>query len=189
MGFSATSGVPFIDVCPYDPWLPISVMESVSSQRADQPIEMVVQPLWQNVGQANTGRNVVVDKLDKSRILEHIYKLSIARAIELTKEGKLLKKVGEEDDSKLEVPGPRSKGASPPGLDTSKLQATFHNAKGDIPVRQEWLDMVEDKLAEHPELLADFKQRTTYHDNEFNTSGVPYKGRKAHRRRTGGHRG
>ena len=79
---------------PYDPWLPISVMESASSQRADQPIEMVVQPLWQNVGQANTGRNVVVDKLDKSRILEHIYKLSIARAIELTKGGQVVEECG-----------------------------------------------------------------------------------------------
>ena len=45
-------------------------------------------------------------------------------------------------------------------------------------MRQEWLDMVEGKLAEHPELLADFKQRITDHDKEFNTSGVPYKGRK-----------
>ena len=75
---------------------------------------------------------------------------TLARAMELTKQGKLLNLVPEDQkegqqEEKEHIP--------PPTLDASKLLCTFYNAKGDLPVRQEWLDMIEQKLLDPTSVL------------------------------------
>jgi len=66
-------------------------------------------------------------------------------------------------------------GAAPPTYDASKFVQTCPNAAGSLPLRQDILDLMHQKLLDESVKKA-FAECVDKHNEKYNVSGVPYKG-------------
>ena len=64
-------GVDWVDICPYDPWLAISVLNEMVNQDRDTATQMVVMTLHLGMGKNNAG-DMVQYNMDKGRVDTYI---------------------------------------------------------------------------------------------------------------------
>ena len=57
-------GVDWVDICPYDPWLAISVLNDMVNQDRDTATQMVVMTLYLDMGKKKAG-DMVQENIDK----------------------------------------------------------------------------------------------------------------------------
>ena len=67
--------------------------------------------------------------------------------------------------------------SQPPSYDVARFVLTCPNAAGCMPLRQDSLDLLHQKVTS-PGPLATFEDIVHKHDKDHNPSGVPYKGEK-----------
>ena len=175
-------GVAWVDLCPYDAWLPISVVEDMVNQDRDTPTQMVLMTLYLDMGKKKAGDRVQ-EKMEKERVEVYVQHKTLEHVKERIQAGKL--KVGI-DEKKLAIArGEVMVSDEPePTFDVSKLKTSMLSVENWLPLKQEWLDMMDAKLnTTH----CRFRQAVEEHDKEVNPSTVPFKGRKRTQEQVAGH--
>ena len=169
MGLRVTDGVVWVDLCPYDDKLIQSIVRAYSRRSAQVPTQMVISPIWANMGQVGSG-NEAVDKVDNARVEAFLKKAARNFTASRIRDKTLT-------FSELPVVDPSSiaPATSAPTLDLSKYVKTCPNAAGFLPLRQDVLDLLEQKVqaTEHKEAIQSI---ITEHNKKHNPSGVPFKG-------------
>ena len=89
-------GVAWVDLCPYDPWLPISVVDEMLNQDRNTPTQMVLMTLYLDMGKKKAGDRVQ-EKMDKERVEAYIQHKALEHVKELIQSGKLKVGIGEND--------------------------------------------------------------------------------------------
>ena len=89
-------GVAWVDLCPYDPWLPISVVDEMLNQDRNTPTQMVLMTLYLDMGKKKAGDRVQ-EKMDKERVEAYIQHKALEHVKELIKSGKLKVGIDEND--------------------------------------------------------------------------------------------
>ena len=90
MNLNLAWGVAWVDLCPYDPWLAISVLNDMVNQDRDTATQMVVMTLYLDMGKKKAG-DMVQEKMDKERVETYIQHKGLEHAKELIQAAKLKK--------------------------------------------------------------------------------------------------
>jgi len=168
LGLRISDGVAWIDLLPYDDKLQHAVLQAYSRRSAQVPTQMVIAPIWANMGHIGHGTEAV-DKVDNARI-ESSLKRSVRNFVAARIRDRTLR------FSEVPMVDPTSVPAtSPPTLDPSKFLKTCPNAAGFLPLRQESLDLLQQKIGSEKRKEA-IEKMIEEHNKKYNPSGVPFKG-------------
>ena len=168
LNLRVTDGVAWVDMCGLDDKLMQSIILSHSRRSATSPTQMVITPLWANMGQTGSG-DEAVEKVDNARV-EAWMKRTICKYTQSRIRDKTL------TFSELPIINAASAPTtSPPVLDHSKFVNTCPNAAGFLPVRQDIIDLLESKV-QGPEYKQAIKDIIKEHNRNHNPSEVPFKG-------------
>lgn len=155
--------VAWVDLLPYDDKLQHSILTSRSTSRSNLPAQAVIAPIWAKMSFDNAA-----EKVDNSRIESFIKKSCRRHTCSLVRSGSLV--LDGLDIRDLDV-----KGSTPPTYDEKSYKLTCPNTANHLPVRQDWLDSIQERIKSHTARLQDMIKE---HDKLANPSGVPYKGEK-----------
>ena len=166
VGLDSSVGVAFVDLLPYDDKLQHSIlaMSQVSGSKVQR--SMVVSPIW-----AKTALVAGADDVDSARVEEFIRKscrrfaCSLAKAGSLALEGVDIQKFKESQKATC----------TPPTYNMNRFKMCCPNASGFLPLRQDFLDVLQDKVKTKDHKLSKI---IADHNKAVNPSGVPYKGEK-----------
>ena len=169
MGLRITDGVVWVDLCPYDDKLQHSIIRAHGLRSAQVPSQMVISPIWANMGNIGSGQGAV-EKVDNARV-EAFLKKSVRNytASRIRDKTLTFSEVPVIDTAKT------APAASAPTLDLSKYVKTCPNAAGFLPLRQDILDLLDQKVQsdEHKQAIQSIIKE---HNKNYNPSGVPFKG-------------
>ncbi|MDA8583482.1 hypothetical protein N9L68_04595 [bacterium] len=87
-------GVDWVGICPYDPWLDISVLNDMVNQDRDTATQMVVITLYVGMVKNNAG-DMVQHHMDKGRVDTYIQHKGLEHVRGLIQSGKLKKCIDE----------------------------------------------------------------------------------------------
>ena len=161
-------GMAWVDMCGLDDKLLQSVILAFSRRSATSPAQMVITPLFANMGHTGSG-DEAVEKVDNARVEAWMKKTS-RKFTESRIRDKTLRFPELPIVDAAHVPLQSS-----PVLDHSKFVKTCPNAAGFLPVRQDIIDELESKV-QGPEYLQSIKDIIKDHDKKHNPSEVPFKG-------------
>ena len=168
LGLRVTDGVAWVDLLPYDDKLQHAVIQAYSRRSAAVPTQMVIAPIWANMGFHGNGQGAT-EKVDNARI-ETFLRKSVRNFCANRIRDKSLKFP--------EVPSVDQRSApamAAPTLDVSKYAKTCPNAAGFLPLRQDVLDLLGQKV-QSTKGKATIHKLIEEHNKEYNPSGVPFKG-------------
>ena len=167
LGLRVTDGIVWIDLCPYDDKLMHSIVRAYARRSAQVPTQMVISPIWANMGHHGQG-NEAVDKVDNARV-ENFLKKSVRNFTASRIRDKTL------TFSEVPVVDSAAPATSAPALDLSRFVKTCPNAAGFLPLRQDILDLLEQKVQSTEQKEA-IQKIIAEHNKNHNPSGVPFKG-------------
>ena len=168
MGLRVIDGVAWIDLCPYDDKLMQSIIWSYGRRSAQVPTQSVISPIWANMGKTGDGEEATA-KVDNARIETFLKKSARNFTASRIRDKSLI-------FSEVPIVDPStSPTTSAPALDVSKFVKTCPNASGFLPLRQDVLDLLEQKVQSTEQKEA-IEKIITEHNKNHNPSGVPYKG-------------
>ena len=169
MGLRVTDGVVWVDLCPYDDKLQHSIIRAYARRSAQVPTQMVISPIWASMGHHGSG-NEAVEKVDNGRV-EAFLKKSVRNFTVSRIRDNTLK------FSEVPVVDPSTiaPATSAPTLDLSKFVKTCPNAAGFLPLRQDILDLLEQKVQSNEQKQA-IQSIIAEHNKNYNPSGAPFKG-------------
>ena len=166
LGLRITDGVAWIDTTPYDDKFQQSVIQAQSHKSPGVPRQMILSPIWVNMGVHGPDQ---VEAVDNHRI-----SVFIKKSVRNFLASKIRDKSITFDDVPIVDPAAVPVAAAPTLLMDKFLQ-TCPNAAGFLPLRQDILSLLEQKVrSEIPK--EGLNKIIQEHDKVHNPSGVPFKG-------------
>lgn len=161
-GLGYNDAIAWVDLLPYDDKLQLSVVNSrVQGPGSKVPRQMVIAPIWAKMAQLPS-----TDKVDNGRV-EDFIKKSVRRYTNSLVRTGTLKLEG------LDIRDLKEAGTQPPTYNEKSYKMTCPNAAGLLPLRQDWLDTMNERIQAKSSRLQDIIKE---HNKLVNPSGVPYKG-------------
>lgn len=169
MPLRVTDGVVWVDMLPFDEKFQNSIIQAYGRRSAQMPTQMIISPIWANMGNTGSGQEAI-EKVDNGRI-EVYLKKSTRNFCASRLRDKSIKLT----DLAVVDPASAASTDANPKLDSSKFVKTCPNAAGFLPLRQDVLDLLEQKI-NTPKQQEALKLIIQEHDKKYNPSGVPFKG-------------
>ena len=166
LGLRVTDGVAWIDAMAYDDKLQRSVVQAYGQRSAQVPRQMIISPIWANMGVYGPEDS---EKVDNARIEKFIRK-SVRDFVANSVRNKSI------TFDELAVVDPAAAPATvAPTLQTNKFIKTCPNSAGFLPLRQDILDLLYQKIqGDGPRSTVE--KVIEDHNKAHNPSGVPFKG-------------
>ena len=169
LGLRVTDGVAWVDLCPYDDKLQHSIIQAYGRRSAQEPTQMVISPIWANMGHHGRGPQAI-EKVDNARVETFLKKSVRNFCASRMRDGTLkFSEVPVVDHAKAEP------ATEAPTLDSKQFVKTCPNAAGFLPLRQDILDLLHQKVTSETHKKA-VEQLIEEHNKKHNPSGVPFKG-------------
>ena len=166
LGLRITDGVAWVDACPYDGKFQHSMIQTYGQRSASVPTQMIITPIWANMGAYGADDT---EKVDNLRIQGYIRK-SVRNFLA----SQIRDKCITFDDVPVIDPAAPSATAAPV-LQTNKFVKTCPNSAGFLPLRQDILTLVEQKVQSNNQ-KSSLQKIIRDHDKACNPSGVLFKG-------------
>ena len=169
LGLRVTDAVAWVDLLPYDDKLQHSIIQAYSRRSSQEPTQMVISPIWANMGHHGRGPEAV-EKVDNSRIEAFLKKSVRNFCASRIRDGSL-----KFSEVPVVDPAQATPATEAPTLDSKQFVKTCPNAAGFLPLRQDILDLLQQKVTSEKQKQA-VEKLIEEHNKKHNPSGVPFKG-------------
>ena len=167
LGLQSSDGMVWVDLLPYDDKLTQSVVQARAQQGPKIPTQMLISTIWAKMGFHGPDSG---EKVDNGRV-EQFLKSSARAYVAARVRGRQLKF----DDFDISNANGADHRGLLPTLDPKAFTLTCPNAHGFLPLRQDTLDLLGQKI-QTDSLKKELEAAIQKHDGLFNPSGFPFKG-------------